>query len=298
MRINRYNNTFKEEQKKNNPHITFGTSIKGFPGIVEMGVSQNCNLRCNYCPNHLLQGKAPERIMPMRLFKKILSDLQQIDYDGKIFFHRFNEPLMFDGLEEYIKRAKEALPKTTIELFTNGLLLTRARLERLKESPVDKIIVTQHTKKGFIDSLGEIPDELLEKVDVKYSEELNLVNRVRLNKTTDKPLQETCYSIENDFVINTDGQVPLCIDDYYAQIVLGDLHSETIEEIWNSPFSQKIRNELAKGNRSHACIKEVCGRCERTVDQRTLKPDFSENSALYRKHLLLAKGCARISKES
>lgn len=286
MKINRIKNIFDNKQK--NP--SFGTTIKGFPITIELGVSKNCNLRCSYCPNSLLKEKTPDIVMPMKLFKKVLRDLKAIDYDGIFHFHRFNEPLLVD-VEKYIKKAKKVLPKIRTELFTNGTLLTKERLRSLKQTPLDAIIVTQHTPKGFIDRLDEIPDELLKNVDVKYGDELLLINRAGVLRNAEGSIKEPCYCVNTSLAIDSDGKVPLCIDDYHRKIVLGDVNDETIEQIWNKPLFVKIREKLAKGSRNDIA---VCKTCDRTEENRILSADLSKNSALYRKYLLITTGSAHI----
>lgn len=287
--------TIKKKSYARDNFINFGTLLQGFPSRIEVGVSKNCNLRCNCCPNTFLKKNPTEQVMPMSLFKKILTDLKSIDYDGKFQFHRYNEPMLIN-VERYIETAKEYLPKITTELVTNGTQLNSFRLVNLQKTPIDKIIVTQHTSKGFIDNLDKIPDDLLKNVDVRYEEELILVNRAGAIKSgatesLESPLKQPCYSINNAFIVNSNGQVPLCTDDYYSKVILGDLNKESVEKIWNSPFSQRIRQELDKGNRTFLTL---CKKCDRTPHQRDLSTDLSKNNALYRKQLLLTTGSAHL----
>lgn len=272
-----------------NKSIYFGNTAKSFIEVVEVGVSKNCNLKCGYCPNTFLTKKTPDQIMPIPLFKKILADLKSINFQGRFTFHRYNEPLVAN-VEEYIGLAKEHLPNISAELFTNGTLLNAKRLEQLHNVSVDKIIVTQHTKKGFIDNLNNIPDKLLEKVDVKYGDELILINRAGNIGEIEDSLNNPCYYVQNAFVINSDGKIPLCVDDYHSQIVLGDTNKESLEEIWNKPSVTRLREELTHGNRK---LLKLCANCDRTKEKRQTQ-DFSKNNALYRKQLLLATGSAHL----
>lgn len=292
MKISGIANIFQRTRNKKDNNVSFGTIIPGFPTTIELGISKNCNLRCSYCPNSFLKETTPDLVMPMGLFEKVLNDLKAIDYDGIFHFHRFNEPLLVT-VEKYIAKAKDILPKIRTELFTNGTLLTKERLESLKDTPLDEIIVTQHTPRGFIDKLDKIPDELLKNVDVKYGEELRLINRAGVLRNPDCSLQEHCYCINTSLAIDSNGEVPLCIDDYHRQIVLGDVHNETIEQIWNSPLFGQIREILARGNRKDIA---VCRNCDRTEGNRILSTNLSKNSALYRKHLLITTGSAHLPK--
>lgn len=292
MKINSFQNIFQQKRNKKRDFISFGTTLEGFPKTAEIGISRICNLKCPYCPNYFLKEKLPDTIMPMSLFEKILNNFKSIGFDGFIHFHRFNEPSKVN-VEEYIRKTKEILPKAITELFTNGTLLNKERLESLQKTPLDKIIVTQQkgVKNGFIDRLKEIPDDLLGNVETKYWDELNLVNRAGVIERLKEPLSEPCYSIHTTFAVDSDGIVPICIDDYYRQVILGDLKQETIEEIWNKPSSRELIEKLDKGDRKDI---SVCKDCDRTLDNRASNADLSKNSALYRKHLLIKTGNAHI----
>lgn len=293
MKITAFKNIFQQNKRnEKNDDVSFGTRIKGFPGNIEVGISKNCNLRCSYCPNTFIKQKLPDEVMPMSLFEKVLKDLKEIDFDGVFCFHRFNEPLLAN-VEKYIIKAKEILPKIKPILYTNGTGLTRERLESLQKTPLDRIVVTQQeqTKIGFIDKLREIPDRLLKNVSVRYSEDILLINRAGVMKQLGEPLKEPCYSIHASFAVDSDGKVPLCIDDYYGKVILGDVHNETIEEIWNKPSSQELRKILEEGRRKDI---DLCKDCDRTLDKRILSADLSKNEALYRKELLERTGSAHI----
>lgn len=285
MKISHFNH-----QNNEKIYLAFGNSPKSFLEIIEVGVSKNCNLHCNYCPNTFLTQKPAEQIMSMPLFEKILENLKKINFQGKFTFHRYNEPLIVN-VEQYIVAAKKYLPKISAELSTNGSMLSKARLEKLQETPVDKIIVTQHTKKGFIDNLDKIPDNLLKNVDVRYGDELILVNRAGILWKTQKELSKPCYYVEKALAVNSDGQVPLCADDYYSKIVLGNLKNESLEEIWNKPSVSKLREQLIKGNRKFI---NLCRNCNRIAEKRQANQDLSKNNALYRKQLLINTGSAHL----
>lgn len=289
MKIIGIGNIFQQKQNRKK-ETSFGTTIKGFPGTIELGVSKNCNLRCSYCPNSMLEERTPDVVISLAFFDKILRDLKDIDFDGILHFHRFNEPLKIN-VEEYIRRAKQVLPRIRTELFTNGVFLNKKRLESLRETPLDAIIVTQHTPKGFVDGLRDIPDELLGNVDVKYGNELLLINRAGVLGDLRETLNEPCYSIHCTLGIDSDGKVPICIDDYHRQVVLGDLHDETMQEIWEKPYSTALRATLDGGNRKDI---NICKDCDRVEEKRILSADLSKNSALYRKWLLENYGDAHL----
>lgn len=294
MKVATLRNIFQQNRNKKENNIAFGTTIKGFPTTVEIGISKNCNLSCSYCPNHLLKKRTPDVVMSIDLFIKVLKDLKAIDYNGIICFHRFNEPLMVN-VEQYIKMVKKYLPKAKTELFTNGTLLTKKRLKSLQRTLVDEMVVTQQeqTKIGFLDKLDKIPKYLLKNVKTKYGSELNLINRAGVFGELKELSKEPCYSIHTTFAIDSDGKVPLCIDDYFRKSVLGNVNTETIEEIWNKPASKEIRAKLDNGEKKDIV---VCQNCDRIQEKRILSQDLSKNNALYRRLLLKKTGSAHLPK--
>ncbi len=279
----------------NRKTINFGTSLKGFPASVGIAINKNCNLKCSYCPNKFIEKYPPEQVMPIPFYKKILNDLKEIDFDGLLYFSRFNEPTLVK-VEKYIKLAKEKLPKARTELYTNASIIDSKRLKSLKDSGIDLIIATQHTAKGFIDRLKNIPDELLKNVHVHYGDEMRLVNRAGVLNSIEEPLNKPCYSVSRVFVVDTDGKVPICIDDYQPSVILGDLHDKSVKEIWTDPYYENLRHQIGEvGNRE---ILDLCKKCDRTPEHR-LATNFNlnMNEASYRKKLLQETGNAHIGLE-
>lgn len=306
MQIKRIEKFYQQNKKEKNTNPSFGTIFSDFPIAVEAGVNKVCNLvplhsgtgkkACFYCPNHFLNERGSDIVMPLALWEKMLKDLLAIDFNGYVHFQRYNEPTFLKNLEKYIKMTKDILPKVTTELFTNGTLLTKERLISLKETPLDKIIVTQQapTKSGFMERLKDIPYDLLDNVDVRYWNDMKLVNRSGVFGELKEPLTEPCYSVHTNLAVESDGKVPLCIDDAYDEIILGDINHETIGEIWTKPSTRKLIEMLDNGNRKDISI---CKNCDRTIENRANSADFSKNSASYRKWLIENYGDAHL-KES
>ena len=64
---------------------------------VEIGTHNYCNRTCNFCPlsRDDVNRKDKKNITYMSdyMFQKICEDLQKIDFDGRIDFSRYHEPL-------------------------------------------------------------------------------------------------------------------------------------------------------------------------------------------------------------
>lgn len=249
-------------------NITFGQSFKQVLNTVDIEINRHCNLKCPYCPNVNNPESTVKKFIDPNLFKKILAGLQKMNFSGSMSYHFFGEPLLHPKLEEFIAMTKEKLPQTSKQVFTNGTLLTLKRLQSLLSSGVDKIVLTQHYKNNpFMKNLKNIPDELLEKVDIKFPNEQVFSNRGGTLDNVARPpvvFDKKCLFVKGHMNITIDGDVLPCCDDYNRVEVMGNVNTDDLSNIWNSEHYVKFREELAeKGNRDYA---EICKKCNRTND--------------------------------
>ncbi|MEI0557255.1 radical SAM/SPASM domain-containing protein [Brachyspira intermedia] len=112
---------------------------------VEIGISSFCNRKCWFCPNSFIDRFSQNLILEEKLFIKVLSELQEIDYSNRIYLHRYNEPLYDkDLLITRIKQVRKYLPNCNITIFSNGDYLTSDYLELLNKYRVNNIIITYY----------------------------------------------------------------------------------------------------------------------------------------------------------
>ena len=96
-------------------------SDKAFLPYLETSIIDYCNLSCEGCVDFAaLFGK--KDIYPLERFRR---DVRQISkHCDLMIFHIFGgEPLLLKNLDEYIRVARQYLPKTHIAIVTNGLLI-------------------------------------------------------------------------------------------------------------------------------------------------------------------------------
>lgn len=117
-----------------NPIYTLDAD-KAFLPYLETSIIDSCNLSCKGCVNFAaLFGK--NDIYPLETFRR---DVRQIsEHCDLVTFHIFGgEPLLLKNLDEYIRIARQYLPKTHISVVTNGLLipsLPQKILDAIKET--------------------------------------------------------------------------------------------------------------------------------------------------------------------
>jgi hypothetical protein len=100
--------------------------------LVEIETFTFCNRKCWFCPNSIVDRRSTNHYMDPALYARILADLASIDYDRKITFSRYNEPLADRVILDHLRQARAALPKVTLLTHTNGDYLHRAYLDDLR----------------------------------------------------------------------------------------------------------------------------------------------------------------------
>jgi radical SAM protein with 4Fe4S-binding SPASM domain len=228
---------------------------------VEIEISTKCNLACSYCPNSL-DISVEQRVMDLDLFKKIISQLADIQFNGRVSYHFYNEPLLNENLESYVKLVREYLPDCKNEVSTNGVLLTLQRYVSLKQAGVDKFNITKH------EQTKKIPfDDVYQELDSDEKKWVNYINHLELCKTnrggsfsnTDfKSKNLPCHIPGTTMVITCDGDILPCYEDYYKINKMGNINDSHVSVLWNSEKYINFRSLVAKGRREE---NSVCVKC-------------------------------------
>ncbi len=216
-----------------------------------------CNRKCWYCPN--TKFKRPTKLMPEELFYKIIDDLAKVNYSGVVAPHFFNEPLADNRLPTFIRYIRKKLPKSRIILYTNGDLLTIEKFKELIKDGVNIFEVTEHDEKPseiILKLFSFLKKNPSFKKYLNYRKNLYLENRAGLIDIKQKQ-KPRCTSSLYNITINYEGKMVLCCQDYFGEVVLGDVKKENLIQIWNKPFYKKIRENNKKG----IFNLELCKKC-------------------------------------
>lgn len=71
----------------------------------------------------------------------------------------------------------------------------------------------------------------------------------------------------------SDGRVTLCCMDYGQQVILGDLRTQTLEEVWHGSAFEAMREQL-----QGSCPPELCRQCEWHVSAETESAQHERNA--------------------
>jgi 8-amino-3,8-dideoxy-alpha-D-manno-octulosonate transaminase len=220
--------------------------------LVEIETAARCNRRCCYCP--VSTHPAREGQMSAELFAKIVSDLRTMGFRGTMSFHFYNEPLLDERLETFIQLAHRELPEAYLLLYTNGDALTSARAESLIAARLGHIRVSLHDSAAearLMRLLDGLESRLAQRISPVryYDQSLALDNRcgtIALPSWARLPDRLAgCHNITS-MVIDWQGRVPLCCNDFLVANPLGDVNESSVQEIWDR--SRPLRREIFLGN--------------------------------------------------
>lgn len=231
---------------------------------VAFEISTYCNRKCWYCPNK--DNETPKEFMDFSIFEKAIEELKSIKYSGVIVYHLYNEPLFDKRLPDFIKYTKNNLPNSITILNTNGDLLNIDKAKKLMEAGLDKIVATVHDKnpERNLERLKPVQEFLKSKMVLQSSNDLYLENRggeIDISKSEKKLKELTnkrCTTAIKGINIRTNGDIILCCNDYYSKHIMGNILSDSIVNIYNSPHYKNIREKLLIDNEA---ILPICKKC-------------------------------------
>ncbi len=232
-----------------------------FFSIIEIETTTECNRKCVYCPNYTYdRGK---HLMSEKLFKKIVDELASINFRGRVSPHFYGEPLLDKRLPDLVKYVREKLPLSSIVIFSNGDPLTIDLFNKLIESGVNQFCITEHGK-TMSKNMRQVMDYIKDKPHLKnkifyfkVKETTPLFNRGGLVEPDIKIRFEKCRAPSDVVVIDYQGNVILCCNDFFSSVVFGNVEKEFLIQIWKKPFYKKVRKDTRQG----IIDLDICKKC-------------------------------------
>ena len=225
-----------------------------------------CNRKCNFCPKSDPQI-APDQhqaVMPPILFNKIAEELEELEYEGTVMLAGYGEPLLSKHIIDMVNAFSKVC---NTEITTNGDPLTPKKISKLLEAGVSKIVVSLYDGPSQIEemenlfrSAGATGDHYILRdrwYDEKSDFGLKLTNRGGTISLGDsRPTNaKQCFYPSYMMMVDWNGDVFLCTQDWNRRVRCGNLNYEHIESVWNSRVFKNYRQSLCSGNRSASpCI--------------------------------------------
>jgi len=250
-----------------NKDIKFFKNVP-LPKWIELSLIDVCNRTCSFCPKSD-PTVAPDTYQKMSrlLIDKLASELKTIGYEGSIVLCGYGEPLLHKDILQITKTLSEV---SSVEIVTNGDVLTSKILYDLYTANASKVLISMYDGPGQIAEFqkmigsSRVPKELVILRDRWYGEDsdfgVKLTNRtgtVTIGNQVSKDTFTTCFYPSYQFLVDWNGDVFLCPQDWQRRVTMGNMMQETIFNIWVGNIISKYRKQLLKGKR----ILSPCNSC-------------------------------------
>jgi len=224
---------------------------------VEIETINRCNGVCDFCPVNKNKDMRDYKIMPEELFEKIICQLAEVNYTGRVALFSNNEPFLDKKILERHTYARKMLPNARMHLCTNGTLLTIDKFIEIVQYLDELIIDNYQQDLKLIKPCREIVEycemhpELKKKVTIvlrKPKEILTTRGGTAPNRK-DMPIYAGigCVLPYQQLIIRPDGKVSLCCNDPLGKNTLGDLTKESILDVWYGEKCRQVRKLIGAG---------------------------------------------------
>lgn len=228
--------------------------------VVEINPLDICNRSCSFCPQSSSHFFPKRGRISLKIIEKISNDLEEMQFDGRVTFTGFGEPLLYKDLVAAISILKSKISRIQwIEVVTNGDYLTRERVLALDNAGCTNVTVSMYD--------GDLSHVLLPmfentNIDVtlkhSYSGFLEVNRNEMLIQTDIISKNNPCYLPFYKMVIDINGDIILCSNDWSRSAELGNVNDQSISSIWLDQKYIDYRKKLINGNRSDC---DPCRKC-------------------------------------
>lgn len=246
------------------------TTYKGkpIPSWIELSIIDVCNRSCSFCP------KSDPKIAPdtyqrmqMNLIDKLTQELKEIGYKGSVVLCGYGEPMLHKDINIICKKLSEV---SFVEVVTNGDTLNAKKIKELYANNVNKLLISMYDGEHQINEfkrmikLAEVPDDFVilrdRWYDAKKDYGLKLTNRtgtINIGVQEEIGKYKKCFYPSYQFLIDWNGDVFLCPQDWQRRVTMGNMMQEHVFEIWTNNIMSKFRKNLIEGKR----INSPCTLC-------------------------------------
>lgn len=260
------------------------------PEIVQIEATNICNAKCVFCPRDEMHRK--QGIMSFDLFRKIVDECAELGITH-VRMHNYGEAFIDKRLVEKVRYAKvrgikevgaisngslltepvargmieagldainisvdasgkETFEKTRIGLKYDKVIgnierLVRLRAEAGKRRP--KLILS------FVRQNNDADEQAFIEHWKKVADKIHVTDLHNWAGTLHRESDVTypCYRPWLTFTVLWDGRVSLCCADFDGHVVLGDLTTSSIQEVWNSEAYRTVRREHLESGGPDIC---------------------------------------------
>lgn len=226
---------------------------------IEINPIDNCNRACGFCPRGHGYPNTKNKLEYHTCYA-INQSLIDVDFKGRISFVGFGEPTLHKQLAEHISIVTKNVKAGWVEVNTNGDFIDREIVQKYIDSGLTHLTISMYDKDDSI-KFKQITEGLDVTLTLRhcYDGLDTPVNRVEqyidgshLNK------KHPCYLPFYKMMIDYNGDVLLCANDWSKTTILGNVNNEPIGDIWFSSKYKLYRQMLLNNHRSMS----PCSKCD------------------------------------
>lgn len=266
------------------------------PRLYQIETTSRCNLKCGFCPRTemVASGGAHRDMnadMPLVKFRNILDDFDGLE---SIELFHFGEPFMHDNLHDYIRACKER--GIYVVVASNLLPATPRKIDAAFDAGLDFLVMDVDSLDpdryaaarvgGSLDILQKRVNYILNHPKAPYTvaqtimldgnkeyelgefvewaggrpDEIRYKFLDSFRGTNEKPgglaPHEVCREPFYGMTIHVNGDVVACDRDWAGENVMGNVHVEPVQEIWEGDLFNEFRRRMKSENKPDMC--KVC----------------------------------------
>ena len=233
------------------------------PSWIELSLIDVCNRKCVFCPKSD-PAVAPDTYqkMNMKLIEKFTDELKKINYKGSVVLCGYGEPMLHKDIYEICRKLAEA---SFVEIVTNGDTLNKEKIKKLYDANVNKLLISlydgpeQVTKFKAMADASQVPEDFVilrnRWFDEKEDYGLKLTNRagtVKVGVQDNKDTFTDCFYPSYSALIDWNGDVFLCSQDWQRRRTMGNIMLDDFFEIWIGKTITQYRKNLLNGKRCNS----------------------------------------------
>ena len=193
------------------------------------------------------------------LIEKLASELKKIKYRGAIALCGYGEPLLHKDLLYITERLARV---ASVEIVTNGDVLTSKMLRSLYLAKASRVLISMYDGPEQVNKFkkmadgAQVPDDFVILRHRWHDENqdfgLKLTNRagtIDVGKQYDIKNFSFCYYPSYSVLIDWNGDIFLCPQDWQRRRAMGNMMLESIFDIWVGKIMSKYRKNLLEGKR-------------------------------------------------
>jgi radical SAM protein with 4Fe4S-binding SPASM domain len=234
--------------------------------VINIETRNTCTKTCWFCKFGLERQDETLREMDWSLIERIVYNLKDLDYRGRISWYGINEPLLDKRMLEILKFTKRHCPHAFLSFISNGDLLDAGIYKNLRQSGLDALGVSIYNDRTF-EKINRIKDDrlvILEMRDLPPGRLENRAGSIKAQRTYQ--FEDELRQFENSscarpfsmMVVNPTGQIVLCASDMYGDVIMGDVQEQRLEEIWNNEQFRHYRRTLMEQGRKDLKLCQDC----------------------------------------